>query len=162
MNQPQARDDYIDAPEYQESLTLAANDRAPGAARSFTRDVLTAWGMGDVLDDAVLIVSELTTNAERYGRASGAAEDDRSADQGEGDEEITLTLVVQANVVAIEVEDNSSQAPVQRGPDPDATSGRGLWLVSAMADSWTMRSTEDGAGKRVLAFIRRPEPIVAS
>ncbi|MEV0934313.1 ATP-binding protein [Streptomyces phaeochromogenes] len=162
MNQPQARDDYIDVPEHRKSLTLAANDRAPGAARSFTRDALAAWGMGDVLDDAVLIVSELTTNAERHGRASGAVEEDRSADQGEGDEEITLTLMVQANVVVIEVEDNSSHAPVPRGPDPDATSGRGLWLVSAMADSWTMHPTEDGAGKRVLASIRRPEPIAAS
>lgn len=55
----------INAPEHQQSLTLVANDRAPGRARSFTRQTLRAWGAEDLMDDAVLIVSELTTNAER-------------------------------------------------------------------------------------------------
>jgi anti-sigma regulatory factor (Ser/Thr protein kinase) len=163
MNRPQAQDDYADAPEHQKSLTLAANDSAPRVARSFTRDALSAWGLDDLLDDAVLIVSELTTNAERYGRVSSeAVERDRSTEQGVCNEEITLTLVVQADVVTIEVEDNSPHAPVERVPDQDAISGRGLHLVSAMAESWSSCPTEDGAGKRVLAFIKRPDPTPTS
>ncbi|MFD0441274.1 ATP-binding protein [Streptomyces chartreusis] len=159
MNEPNTVDGCNDAPEQQKSLTLAANDRAPSAARSFTRDVLTAWGLEDLMDQAVLIVSELTTNAELHGRR---AEDASSGSQGIRDEEITLTLAVQADVVAIEVEDNSPYAPVRRVPEQYGTSGRGLCLVSAMADSWTTRPTEDGTGKRVLAFISRSEPSVAS
>ncbi|MCX4578859.1 MULTISPECIES: ATP-binding protein [Streptomyces] len=162
MNEPTTADGCNDAPEQQKSLTLAANDLAPSEARSFTRDVLTAWEFEDLMDQAVLIVSELTTNAERHGRRDERAEGASSGPQGKRDEEITLTLAVQAEVVTIEVEDNSPYAPVQRVPDQDATSGRGLWLVSAMADSWTTRPTEDGTGKRVLAFISRPEPGVAS
>lgn len=162
MNQSQAQDDWGDTPEYQKSLTLAANDRAPRMARSFTRDALSAWGLDDLLDDAVLIVSELTTNAERYGRACKAPARDRFTGQGERNEEITLTLMVQADVVTIEVEDNSPHAPVEQAADEDSISGRGLHLVSATADSWTTCPTENGTGKRVLAFIRRPEPTPAS
>ncbi|MET7685657.1 ATP-binding protein [Streptomyces sp. NPDC005423] len=162
MNQSQAQDDWVDSPEHQKSLTLAADDHAPRMARSFTRDALSAWGMDDLLDDAVLIVSELTTNAERYGRSSEAPARDRTTGQGERDEEITLTLMVQADVVTIEVEDNSPHVPVEQAADEDSISGRGLHLVSATADSWTTCPTEDGTGKRVLAFIRRPEPAPAS
>jgi anti-sigma regulatory factor (Ser/Thr protein kinase) len=162
MNPSQFQDECFDTPEHQKSLTLAANDSAPRMARSFTRDALSAWGLADLLDDAVLIVSELTTNAERYGRACEAPARDLSTGQGGRNEEITLTLMVQADVVTIEVEDNSPYAPVEQAADEDAINGRGLHLVSAMADSWTTRPTEDGSGKRVLAFIRRPEPTPAS
>ncbi|SNX88527.1 anti-sigma regulatory factor (Ser/Thr protein kinase) [Streptomyces sp. TLI_55] len=162
MNQPQVRDDCADTPEHQKSLTLPADDSAPRMARSFTRDALSAWGLEDLLDNAVLIVSELTTNAERYGRASQAPESDRPKGQDERDEEITLTLLVQADVVTIEVEDNSPHVPVERAADEDAINGRGLHLVSAMADSWTTCPTEDGTGKRVFAFIKRPEPTPAT
>ncbi|MEV0469635.1 ATP-binding protein [Streptomyces prunicolor] len=162
MNRSQVQDDWVDSPEHQKSLTLAADDSAPRMARSFTRDALGAWGLDDLLDDAVLIVSELTTNAERYGRSGEAPGRDRSAGQGERNEEITLTLMVQADVVTIEVEDNSPHAPVEQAADEDSISGRGLRLVSATADSWTTCPTEDGTGKRVLAFIRRPEPTPAS
>lgn len=58
---------------------LAANDRAPGKARSFTREALTAWGVEDLLDQAVLIVSELTTNAERHGRTADVGVDQEAA-----------------------------------------------------------------------------------
>ncbi|MFE2578878.1 ATP-binding protein [Streptomyces sp. NPDC059378] len=162
MNEPKTANGCNDALEQQKSLTLTANDRAPSEARSFTRDVLTAWAFEDLMDQAVLIVSELTTNAERHGRRDGIAEGASSGSQDKQDEEITLTLAVQADVVTIEVEDNSPCAPVPRFPEQDAASGRGLCLVSAMADSWTTRPTEDGNGKRVLAFVSRPGPSVAS
>ncbi|MHB9864478.1 ATP-binding protein [Streptomyces sp. YIM S03343] len=144
------------APEDRKSLTLAADDRAPGAARSFTRGVLTLWGLEDVVDDAVLIVSELTTNAVRHGQTCEAAEEDCSTSQAESREGITLTLTVQTDVVAIEVQDNSPQEPVQQAPEHFTTSGRGLSLVSSIAESWTTCPTEDGTGKRVSAFLKRP------
>ncbi len=99
----------INAPEHQQSLTLVANDRAPGRARSFTRQTLRAWGAEDLMDDAVLIVSELTTNAERHGRAPAENAEVRPGVGGEQADEITLTLAVQADVVGIEVEDNSPE-----------------------------------------------------
>ncbi|MET7757745.1 ATP-binding protein [Streptomyces sp. NPDC005389] len=147
----------LDAPQHQKSLTLAADDTAPGTARSFTRDVLTAWGAEDLLDHVVLIVSELATNAERHGRRAvhhGGGERDK---QDPHRDEITLTLALQAGVVGIEVEDNSPEPPVPRIASPYATGGRGLLLVSAVADAWTACPKQDGSGKRVVAFVKRPE-----
>ncbi|MFF1676127.1 ATP-binding protein [Streptomyces sp. NPDC058256] len=143
----------IDAPEHRESLTMIADDRAPRAARSFTREMLTAWGVEDLLDRAVLIVSELTTNAELHGSGLGGHE---RAVGAEDAERIKLTLAVQANIVGIEVEDNSPLPPIPRPSSPDAVDGRGLLLVTAEADAWTACSNEDGSGKRVRAFVKRP------
>ncbi|GAA3904685.1 hypothetical protein GCM10022244_13590 [Streptomyces gulbargensis] len=147
----------LDAPQRQKSLTLIADDKAPRTARSFTRETLTAWGVEDLLDHVVLIVSELATNAERHGQPAmrlngvGQTEHDRHRD------EITLTLALQAGVVGIEVEDSSPEPPVPRVASPYATGGRGLLLVSALADAWTACPKQDSTGKRVVAFVRRPE-----
>ncbi|MEU6230521.1 ATP-binding protein [Streptomyces sp. NPDC047042] len=145
----------IQAPTHQASLTLVADDKAPRAARSFTRSALAAWDMEDLLDRTVLIVSELTTNAERHGRRPAWQEPPGGTGQDSA-EQITLTLAVQADLVGIEVEDNSPLLPMPRASSPQDTSGRGLQLVSAAADVWMVRPNEDGTGKRVLAFVQRP------
>ncbi|MFG2640382.1 ATP-binding protein [Streptomyces sp. NPDC048370] len=144
----------IDAPEHRTSLTLAADERAPGHARAFTRTALIAWGVEDLLDAAVLIVSELTTNAEQHGRRP-AELDSLPGSVAWNHDEIRLTLAYQADVVGIEVEDCSPLPPVLRNPSPDATRGRGLLLVAAMADLWTACPNNDGSGKRVIALVRR-------
>ncbi|MFI9825278.1 ATP-binding protein [Streptomyces sp. NPDC052013] len=155
MNRIESLGSVISAPEQQKSLTLAANDRAPGKARSFTREALTAWGVEDLMDQAVLIVSELTTNAERHGRTPGVGV--ASTVDGEPVEEITVTLALQAGVVGIEVEDNSPEPPVPQIASLYATSGRGLHIVAAAADAWTACPKEDRRGKRVIALVRRTE-----
>ncbi|KUM99376.1 hypothetical protein AQI95_39780 [Streptomyces yokosukanensis] len=157
MDRIESLGSVISTPERKKSLTLAANDRAPGKARSFTREALTAWGVEDLLDQAVLIVSELTTNAERHGRTPGVGLSLPSRVEGEPVEEITLTLALQAGVVGIEVEDNSPEPPVPQIASLYATSGRGLHLVSAAADAWAACPKEDGRGKRVIALVRRTE-----
>ncbi|MEU6285180.1 ATP-binding protein [Streptomyces sp. NPDC047028] len=157
MDRIKPLDSVISAPEQQKSLTLAANDRAPGKARSFTREALTEWRAEDLLDQAVLIVSELTTNAERHG---GTPNVDLSLPprlDGEPIEEITLTVALQAGVMRIEVEDNSPEPPVPQMVPLCSTSGRGLHLVSAAADAWASWPKQDGRGKRVIALVRRPE-----
>ncbi|MFE6287846.1 ATP-binding protein [Streptomyces sp. NPDC057877] len=152
----------INAPEQQKSLTLAADDRAPGKARTFTRDALTTWGVEDLLDQTVLIVSELTTNAEQHGRTLNASPALPPRPNGKPDDVITLTLTLQAGVVGIEVEDNSPDPPVPQIPSLYATSGRGLRLVSAAADAWAACPKDDGCGKRVIAFVKRPESPITS
>ncbi|MFB6631322.1 ATP-binding protein [Streptomyces sp. NPDC056362] len=147
----------LGAPQYQKSLTLSADDTAPGTARCFARDVLTAWRAEDLLDPVVLIVSELATNAERHGSRLAHQDGVEAAKHGRHRDEITLTLALQASVVGIEVEDNSPEPPAPRIASPYATSGRGLLLVSAVADAWTACPKRDGSGKRVIAFVRRPE-----
>lgn len=146
----------LDAPEHRTSLTMAADERAPSRARSFTRTALIAWGAADLLDNTELIVSELTTNAGQHARVP-AERNERPRSADESRDEITLTLALQAGVVGIEVEDNSPEPPAPRIASPYATSGRGLLLVSAVADAWTACPKQDGSGKRVIAFVKRPE-----
>ncbi|WP_137992047.1 ATP-binding protein [Streptomyces vilmorinianum] len=107
----------IDAPEHRTSLTLPADELAPSRARSFTRAALIAWGVEDLLDETVLIVSELTTNAEQHGRRPAEPDDWPSAADRNVDE-ITLTLAFQADIVGIEVEDNSPEPPSRGSPPP--------------------------------------------
>lgn len=130
---------------------------APGTARAFTREALIAWGVEDLLDHVVLIVSELATNAERHGRHVEHHGNIGQAKQDPRRDEITLTLALQAGVLGIEVEDNSPEPPAPKIASPYATGGRGLLLVSAVADSWTVCPKQDGSGKRVIAFVTRPE-----
>lgn len=119
-------------------------------------------GVEDLLDQAVLIVSELTTNAERHGRTPDADLVLLPRTDGEPVDEITLTLALQAGVVGIEVEDNSPEPPVPQVASLYATSGRGLHLVSATADAWAACPKEDGRGKRVIALVMRPESPITS
>ncbi|MCX5302804.1 HAD-IA family hydrolase [Streptomyces sp. NBC_00160] len=136
------------------SLVLDSDDRAPAAARAFAHRTLSGWGLDDVLDRSLLIVSELTTNAERHGRTPANAPEPEC-------ERITVTLAVQGGVVGIEVEDNSPSPPVLQPSNPDDVGGRGLLLVEAEADYWTATPREDGLGKRVLAIVKRPTVDVA-
>ncbi|WAU00036.1 ATP-binding protein [Streptomyces nigrescens] len=147
MDAPLAFESAIESPEHQESLTLPSDDLAPRAARTFTRKTLADWGLDELADRALLIVSELATNARRHGRT-----------KSEGEVElITLTLAVQNGVMGIELQDNSTLPPIPRADGLDALDGRGLLLVAAEADAWTARLNEDGSGKKVLAFlVRRP------
>ncbi|MEV0929233.1 HAD-IA family hydrolase [Streptomyces phaeochromogenes] len=149
----------IESPEHRVSFTMVSDDRAPGAARTFTREMLSVWGLEDLMDRTVLIVSELTTNAERHGGASSGTERPSDANGRVVAEHITLTLAAQSGIVGIEVEDNSPLPPIPRTSGPDSLDGRGLLLVIAEADAWTACPNEDGSGKRVLAVVKRREPL---
>jgi anti-sigma regulatory factor (Ser/Thr protein kinase) len=94
-----------------------------GTARRVLRDVLAAWGLpGDALDDAVLVTSELVTNALVH--AAG--------------ERIVCRLRDAGDRVRVEVEDqNRGQArPVPRRPGPGDQNGRGLFLVDVLSVDW--------------------------
>ncbi|WP_435244379.1 ATP-binding protein [Streptomyces sioyaensis] len=146
MNIALAMEAVIEHAELQSRISLSADDLAPRRARAFTRTKLTEWGLEALADRALLIVSELVTNARRHGRT-----------KPEGLlEEITLTISYQNAVVGIELEDNSRQLPAPRKGSIGALDGRGLCLVAAEADAWTSCLKPDGTGKRVLAFLRWP------
>ncbi|MDD9378046.1 ATP-binding protein [Streptomyces sp. ZAF1911] len=88
------------------------------AARHFTRDTLDAWGRASRHDDVLLCVSELATNALRYGVPRGRG--------------YLLRLLTYDGTVRVEVHDS--------GPGLSRigarTAGRGLVLVDALADAW--------------------------
>lgn len=101
-------------------LALADRASAVRQARAATAAVLRRWQCTQgCIDDAVLIVSEMVTNAIRHGRGR-----------------VRLRLRRVANLLRLEVRDASSQLPTLLPADPDAESGRGLRIVSELASRW--------------------------
>jgi anti-sigma regulatory factor (Ser/Thr protein kinase) len=84
----------------------------------------------DVIDTACLLTSELVTNALVHARSR-----------------VKLTVSVTGRRIRVEVGDASDAQPRPRPMADDATTGRGLHIVDAMATRWGSSSTADG--KRV-------------
>jgi anti-sigma regulatory factor (Ser/Thr protein kinase) len=122
-------------------MTLPAAGHSVRLARQATRVVLTAWRLAHVEEHAVLIVSELATNAVRHAR---------------GTELIALDLLAARTWLRIEVQDTDRHWPQPRIPDGFDESGFGFVLVDALAGKWGVRETE--TGKAVWAELdTRPE-----
>ncbi|GAB7035234.1 SpoIIE family protein phosphatase [Streptomyces platensis subsp. malvinus] len=104
-------------------------------ARRFTGRTLRTWGVTEEMDVALLVVSELVTNAIAH-------------TQGE----VRLDLTLAADRLRIAVNDASPRAPVKPASvDWEATGGRGLLLVEAMSLSWG--SVPLSGGKQVWSEI---------
>ncbi|MEU6706503.1 ATP-binding protein [Streptomyces wuyuanensis] len=95
-------------------------DGAVPEARSFLGGVLEEWEITDRSDDAVLCLSELATNAVRHAARGGFAVE-VSLDEGR---------------LRIEVHDTGAGEPHVGQPSRDDTDGRGLLIVSSLADGW--------------------------
>ncbi|MFB9391811.1 SpoIIE family protein phosphatase [Streptomyces coeruleoprunus] len=102
-------------------------------ARRFTARTLRSWSVREEVDVALLVVSELVTNAIAH-------------TQGE----VRLDLTLAGDRLRVAVNDTSPRAPVKAtSTDWEATGGRGLLLVEAMTASWG--SVPLGGGKQVWA-----------
>lgn len=113
------------------TLPSATDPRMVRAARVRTRDVLTRWGLHDRVEPVELLVSELVTNAIRYGTGP-----------------VTLR-VLRTGRLLCEVYDGDSELPVLVPSGPDQEHGRGMQLVSRLADRW---GTSRTAGGKVVWF----------
>ncbi|MFJ8438439.1 ATP-binding protein [Kitasatospora griseola] len=106
----------------------AADLPAVGTVRRRLRAALDHWGVPELADTAELLTSELVTNALVH-TGKGA----------EFDAQLTAEQRLR-----IEVHDRTSRLPGRRHPNEDATSGRGLLLVEALADAWGVQLRGDG------------------
>lgn len=110
------------------SATFAPEGRSVAAARSFVRQTLTEWDAAGVVDDAVLLVSELVTNAIVH---AGTATE--------------VSCVRYDAAVQIEVVDRypTLELPAPVGVfDTDDESGRGLFLSASIASAWGVEYTK--------------------
>lgn len=104
--------------------------RSVATARSFVRDTLQGWGFADIVDDAVVLTSELVTNAVVHAGTSADVLCLRSDDG-----------------VRIEVADRypEREIPLQATAvnmgSPDREGGRGLQLCAALAGRWGVEYT---------------------
>jgi anti-sigma regulatory factor (Ser/Thr protein kinase) len=126
---------------------LTALPTAPGDGREFCRKQLSEWGMGELTDALVVVVSELITNA---ARASTSAREDLGAGV------VKMRLSTDHVELLIEVHDQAPGYPRLRDPGEyeDGEGGRGLVLVGAIADSWGW--TAGDGGKTVWALLTMP------
>lgn len=128
-------------------IELAARPSTPFWARRHAQVVLGAWDVSDdVIEIAVLLVSELVTNA--CVAAGGPAPDCSSPAV------IIQTLRCQPDRIVIEVCDQDDRPPVLAQADPEAESGRGLILVQALSKEWAYFYPPAG-GKTVYCILSR-------
>ncbi|HUR75299.1 MAG TPA: ATP-binding protein [Sporichthya sp.] len=109
-------------------VVLPADTTAPRAAREFLAEACCGSHVSAVVEEAQLLVSELVTNAVRYGAPP-------------------IELQVRCagdNCLRVRVRDSEPGTPEPRTPDPDAESGRGLLLVDLVSDAWGSEYDEDG------------------
>ena len=118
-------------------LPTGAVALAPADAVQATREALRRWELPALVDRVVLVVSELVTNSVRYGRPP-----------------LHLDLRRLRSCVRVDVHDTVPEEPVLHGRqdavDPDRESGRGLLIVSAVADEVGVEQVP-GGGKHVYA-----------
>jgi anti-sigma regulatory factor (Ser/Thr protein kinase) len=111
-------------------VELAQDDGTPGRARRVTRDALLDWHLPGLVDVVVLVVSELVTNAVRYGRPP-----------------LSMELRRRPREVRLAVHDGNPTEPVAPGGTAaaHAESGRGMGIVGVLADDVVVEQvTDDG------------------
>lgn len=115
-----------------ELRTALRNDPCEvGRARHLVGESLGRWGVPDDDGVAVLLVSELVTNALRYGMQP-------------------MRMVARRSDRALRVEIHDArtgEAPRVTNPQPDSTTGRGMVIVDALATRWGW--SEFGGSKHV-------------
>lgn len=110
--------------------------RCVGLARAELRTALARWGLAAIEDAALLVLSELLTNAVLHGRAPGREIETRCAPLHGG--------------LRIEVHDAAGGSPRLTPCDSESSGGRGLPLVAALAARWGVAERQ-GPGKSVWA-----------
>lgn len=142
-HKPMSDVDRPGSPEHAARGTLLGVTELPGIpesvarARAFVRDVLGPAHL--VLDEAVLLVSELVTNSVTHS-------------DSRGDGQVTLAVSQCGEMIHVEVVDAGSEAEPRVREDPSAEDGRGLFLVDAISSRWGAHRDEGG---RVVWFVLR-------
>ncbi|MEV0988500.1 SpoIIE family protein phosphatase [Streptomyces sp. NPDC049949] len=106
--------------------TVSADPSLVAGVRAAATRQLADWGLDELAFAAELMLSELVTNAVRYGT-----------------EPIQVRLVHERSLIC-EVSDGSNTAPHLRRAASTEEGGRGLFLVAQLARAWGTRYTTQG------------------
>jgi CheY-like chemotaxis protein len=121
------------------TLRLSEDITSAARARRFVEEQCAAWGFDAVLDDALLVVSELVTNAVIHGKS-----------------EAELRLVPTDDILRVEVADDGPASPDPQLAGADDEHGRGLFLIGVLSTAWGTEAAP-GGGKVVWADLRLAE-----
>ncbi|MEU5020099.1 SpoIIE family protein phosphatase [Streptomyces angustmyceticus] len=126
------------------AATFEPVGRSVATARAFVRDTLQGWGCADIVDDAVVLTSELVTNAVVH---AGTAADVLCL-RNDGGVRISVADRYPEREIPLQ---NAGQVVVH----PDREGGRGLLLCGALATRWGVEYT--AAQKHVWFQLDLPE-----
>ncbi|MGW4511183.1 ATP-binding protein [Streptomyces sp. NPDC004393] len=127
------------------SMAVPHGPAGVGEARHRMRDQLRTGGVAEsVIDDAVLILSELLSNACRHGRPLG----DRL--HGDGDVRAAWRVDVSGRLTVEVTDGGGPTRPVPATPSVTAHGGRGLNIITALAKDWGVR---DGVRGEVTVWV---------
>lgn len=108
-----------------------ADESAPALARSAASSLIGQLPR-HLIDDILLLISELVTNSVRHAGLNGT-------------QRIELAVDLDARTIRVEVRDpGSGFEPHPRRPSPDRGSGWGLHLVELLADRWGVNGGDAG------------------
>ncbi len=106
---------------------LPVSREAPALARAFLRSATCSEHHSAVVDDAVLMVSELVTNSVLHGGPP-----------------VVVAVDCAEDSLQVRVRDGSSELPARRDAKQTDESGRGLALVAEMSADWGVAPADDG------------------
>lgn len=109
------------------SATFACEPSTAARARRFVAEALRGWALDDLVDTAMLLTSELVTNAYLHARSEVEVRVDRRRD-----------------VVRVDVADSSELVPARYRYDDEAYTGRGVTLVESLALAWGVDPLPEG------------------
>ncbi len=113
--------------DHHATWTLGRELTSVGEARNLIREPMGRWKLEELIPITELLVSELVTNALRYSPGT-----------------ITLRIVLDDTTLVCEIGDNSAALPRLRHAGRDDENGRGLQVVSQLAQRWGARRTREG------------------
>ena len=108
-------------------VELPVSREAPALAREFLRGSTCVEHHSEVVDDAVLLVSELVTNSVLHGGPP-----------------VVVAVDCDEATLQVRVRDGSSALPAPRDAAQSDEGGRGLALVAEMSADWGVDTEEDG------------------
>jgi anti-sigma regulatory factor (Ser/Thr protein kinase) len=116
-------------------VRLAAGLAAAKAARAVVETTIRAWRVPVDPDVAVLLTSELVTNAVTHG----------TEEAGSAGGFVTLAIACGAAGLRVDVHDGSGDLPLlENPPEAEAETGRGLLLVTSLSAEWGFYRTPKG------------------
>ncbi|CAL9281415.1 ATP-binding protein [Streptomyces sp. NPDC052644] len=126
------------------AVELQALPSRIGQVRRIVSAQLRYWNLDPLIEKAALGVTELLTNVHRHAKP---------------DKICTVEIEFLLDRLTVSVHDHDPRLPavvhLEDGPDPLATSGRGLALIEAVSESWGARPQGD-TGKVVWFTLPAP------
>ena len=125
-------------PENEATLDLPHALTSAAAARRFVKQTVTDWDLKALLDDALLVASELSANAVTHANSS-----------------CRIRLSLTETAFRIDVIDTGAGTPEPQPSSDTSEHGRGLHLIGALTTAWGLEIIP-GDGKVVWAELARP------